>query len=90
MIKGRRVESRGSRAEKSRVGGGTAWSRLLLAATIYGVWLYVDSFSFFRILFDSHLGWWYPVLVAAMFAALFVQYHDVRAAVHEHGTDEQC
>lgn len=42
-------------------------STLLLAAIGLSVYIYIDDFSFFTILFDWYLGWGYPVLVGSLF-----------------------
>jgi hypothetical protein len=49
-----------------------AVSVLLLVATGLGVYLYINSFSFFTILFDSYLGWWYPVLIGMLFLRMYL------------------
>ncbi len=48
-------------------------SALLLAATLFSSFYYIDSFSFFHILFDSFLGWWYPVLLTLIFTRLYIE-----------------
>jgi hypothetical protein len=47
---------------------------LLLASVAYGAYMYVDSFTYFRILFATYLGWWYPVLLAITFLGLYLEY----------------
>jgi hypothetical protein len=44
---------------------------LLLVSMAYGVYMYIDEFSYFRILFNLYVGWWYPVLLVVLFAALY-------------------
>lgn len=50
------------------------FSFLLFAAVLFSSYLYIDGMSFFRILFRSHMGWWYPVSLAFMVAKLFKDY----------------
>jgi hypothetical protein len=47
---------------------------LLLASVAYGAYLYVDGFTYFRILFSTYLGWWYPVLLGITFLGLYLEY----------------
>lgn len=62
----------------TRTGGDAAqlvWiSFLLFAGIAYCVYSYIDRFSFFKILFDLHLGWWYPVLIATTFLTLLFKF----------------
>lgn len=49
-----------------------AWFSLaILVAVAYCSYMYVDSMSFFRILARTHMGWWYPVTLAAVAVALY-------------------
>ena len=48
------------------------FSFLLFAAVLFSSYLYIDGMSFFRILFRSHMGWWYPVSLLIMTSRLFV------------------
>ncbi len=58
-----------------------AWMSLLLLVSMgLSVLLYIDSFSFFTILFDAYLGWWYPVLLGIVFLGLYLQYDRAPAA----------
>ena len=53
----------------------TLWvSLLLLGALAYSIYFYIDRFSFFKILFNSYLGWWYPALLAITFLALHLEF----------------
>jgi hypothetical protein len=36
---------------------------LLLASMAYMTYVYVDQLSYFRILINSYMGWWYPALL---------------------------
>jgi hypothetical protein len=49
-------------------------SFLLFGAIAYSVYFYIDRFSFFRILFNSYLGWWYPGVLAMTLIGLYVNY----------------
>jgi hypothetical protein len=49
-------------------------SFLLFAAIVYSVYGYIDRFSFFRILFNSYLGWWYPAVLALTLLVLYLNY----------------
>lgn len=62
------------RANRRTTGKCALMSFLLLGAVVYSVSVYVDRLTFFTILFNSHLGWWYPVLVAVTFLGLLLEY----------------
>jgi hypothetical protein len=47
---------------------------LLLASVAYGAYMYVDGFTYFRILFGTYLGWWYPALLGITFLGLFLDH----------------
>jgi hypothetical protein len=47
---------------------------LLLASVAYGAYMYVDGFTYFRILFSTYLGWWYPAVLAITFLGLYLEY----------------
>jgi hypothetical protein len=47
---------------------------LLLASVAYGAYMYVDGFTYFRILFSTYLGWWYPVVLGITFLGLYLEY----------------
>jgi len=47
---------------------------LLLASVAFSSYMYVDEFSYFKILFNSYMGWWYPVILAMTFLGLMVDY----------------
>lgn len=47
---------------------------LLLASVAYSAYMYADSFTYFRILFSTYLGWWYPVLLGITFLGLYLEY----------------
>ncbi|MGN6546233.1 MAG: hypothetical protein ACTHK7_14360 [Aureliella sp.] len=50
------------------------FSFLMLVAVLYCSYLYVDDITFFRILFRTHMGWWYPALLCVMVVALYLDY----------------
>lgn len=63
-----------ARAE-GRSRGLMVWlSFLLLAAIAYCAYLYVDQLSFFKIMFNLYLGWFYPALLALTFLGLYLEY----------------
>ena len=45
---------------------------LLLGSLIYCAYAYVDRLSYFRILFELYVGWWYPILLGAAFGWMYV------------------
>jgi hypothetical protein len=47
---------------------------LLLVSMAFGGYMYVDGLSYFKILFNSYLGWWYPVILATTFMGLMIDY----------------
>lgn len=47
------------------------FSLSMLSAVAYTSYLYVDSLSFFRILMQIHVGWWYPAILLATAAAIY-------------------
>jgi hypothetical protein len=49
-------------------------SLLIFGAMAYSIYFYIDQFSFFQILFNSYLGWWYPALLAITFLGLYFKY----------------
>ncbi len=51
----------------------TLISGLLLVAIGFGIWLYIDDFSFFTILFNWYLGWSYPALIGGMFITFYLE-----------------
>lgn len=50
------------------------FSFLMFAAVLYCSYLYIDGLSFFRILFRSHMGWTYPLLLCVALVGLFLDY----------------
>ncbi len=52
------------------------FSFLIFVSVLYCSYLYVDGFTFFRILFRAPMGgWYYPLLLCAMLVGLFLA-HD--------------
>jgi hypothetical protein len=47
---------------------------LMLTSVAYGAYMYVDGVSYFRILFNTYIGWWYPVVLAMTFLGLYLEY----------------
>lgn len=47
-------------------------SLLMLVAVLYSSYLYVDGLTFFRILFQTHMGWWYPIFLCVVLAGLYL------------------
>jgi hypothetical protein len=62
-----------TRADGKTAGRCDSLSFLLFAAVAYSVSVYIDRISFFTILFNSHLGWWYPGIVAITFISLILE-----------------
>lgn len=50
------------------------FSFLMFVAVLYCSYLYVDDLTFFRILFRTHMGWWYPVFLCVVLAGLYLDY----------------
>lgn len=50
------------------------FSILMLITVLYCSWMYVDDLTFFRILFRTHMGWWYPLLQCVVLAGLYLEY----------------
>lgn len=61
------------RATPNNVGKLSWISFLLLAAIALCVHMYVDSLSFFTILFDFYFGWSYPAALVFTFLYLYVR-----------------
>ena len=58
------------RAKVKPAGKALGVSLLLSLATVFCIYMYIDSYSFFMILTDSYLGWWYPVILIVTFIGL--------------------
>ena len=50
------------------------FSFLMFVAVLYCSYLYVDDLTFFRILFRTHMGWWYAAFLCVMIVALHLDY----------------
>ncbi|MFO0942840.1 MAG: hypothetical protein U0930_19050 [Pirellulales bacterium] len=59
------------------------FSFLMFVAVLYCSYLYVDDLTFFRILFRTHMGWWYAALLCVMIVALYLDYGRHAWAVDE-------
>ncbi|HUG20804.1 MAG TPA: hypothetical protein VMM56_17575 [Planctomycetaceae bacterium] len=54
---------------RERIQQSVVWfSCLMFVGVLYCSMLYIDDLTFFRILFRTHMGWWYPVLLCAVIA----------------------
>jgi len=47
---------------------------LLIASVLFSTYMYVDSFSYFKILFNTYMGWWYPAVLGITFLSLVVEH----------------
>ena len=47
---------------------------MVFAAVAYSTYGYIDGVSFLRILFKSHLGWWYPAGIALTILGLVLEH----------------
>lgn len=57
------------------------FSFLMFATVLYCSYLYVDDLTFFRILFRTHMGWWYPLFMCVVLTGLYLDYgHATQAA----------
>lgn len=50
------------------------FSFLMFVAVLYCSYLYIDDLTFFRILFRTHMGWWYAAILCVMIVALYLDY----------------
>ena len=50
------------------------FSFVMFVAVLYCSYLYVDELTFFRILFRTHMGWWYVAFLGVMIVALYLDY----------------
>lgn len=50
------------------------FSFLMFVTVLYCSYLYVDDLTFFRILFRTHMGWWYPLFMCVILAGLYLEY----------------
>ncbi|MFM7927869.1 MAG: hypothetical protein ACKO9Q_09180, partial [Pirellula sp.] len=50
------------------------FSFLMFVAVLYCSYLYIDGLGFFRILFRTHMGWWYAAFLTIMIVALYLDY----------------
>ncbi len=48
------------------------FSFLMLVATLYCSSIYINDLTFFRILFQAHMGWWYAVFLGLVTTGLFL------------------
>ncbi len=59
------------------------FSFLMFVAVLYCGFMYVNDLTFFRILFRSHMGWWYPVLLCLVLAGLYKEYARCGGGEHD-------
>jgi hypothetical protein len=57
-----------------RNGKVVAFSFVVFTAVAYSSYSYIEGVSFLRILFKSHLGWWYPAGIALTILGLFIEH----------------
>jgi hypothetical protein len=51
------------------------WFSILMFGTVlYCSSMYIDDLTFFRILFRTHMGWWYTVGLFIMIVAVYFEY----------------
>lgn len=51
------------------------WFSFLMFVTVFCCsYMYVDDLTFFRILFRTHMGWWYPIFMCVVLVGLFLDY----------------
>ncbi|TWT74753.1 hypothetical protein [Allorhodopirellula solitaria] len=50
------------------------FSFLIFVAVLYCSYLYIDDLTFFRILFRTHMGWWYFAFLCVTIVALHLDY----------------
>ncbi len=60
----------------------------MFVAVLYCSYLYVDDLTFFRILFRTHMGWWYAVFLRVMIVALYLDYGRHANATEQSGQPE--
>lgn len=52
-----------------------AWfSLLMLVAVLYCSYLYIDDLTFFKILFQEYMGWWYAAFLCITIVSLYLDY----------------
>ena len=51
------------------------FSFLMFVAVFYSSYLYIDGLGFFRILFRTHMGWWYAAFLSFMILAVYLEDH---------------
>jgi hypothetical protein len=40
----------------------------------FGIYMYIDDMSYFRILMGFYMRWWYPALVAMLFLGMVIDF----------------
>lgn len=59
----------------------------ILASVLYCSYLYINGLTFFRILFRTHMGWWYPVMLCITIAVLFMDFWPPRLTKPKESAD---
>lgn len=60
---------------RSKIREPIVWfSLLMFVAVLYCSYMYVDDTTFFRILFRTHMGWWYAVLLFLVIVSLTIDF----------------
>lgn len=54
------------------------FSFLMFFGVILCSYLYVDDLTFFRILFRTHMGWWYPAFLFTVIVALYRDFGEIK------------
>lgn len=50
------------------------FSYIMFVAVLYCSYMYLDQLTFFRILFQMHMGWWYAATLLVMIAGLYLEH----------------
>ncbi|MEZ6091649.1 MAG: hypothetical protein R3C05_27270 [Pirellulaceae bacterium] len=62
------------------------YSALIFIAVLYCCGLYIDRLTFFRILFRTHMGWSYPLLLCGLTYGLYMDLRQSKQATEEGGS----
>ncbi|MEM7247489.1 MAG: hypothetical protein AAF533_19290 [Acidobacteriota bacterium] len=73
------------RAKNTRPNATALLSLFLFASMAYCTHYYVDNLSFFKLLFNSRLGWWYPVLLLVTGLGTCFEYWRFKRKLERHG-----
>ena len=50
------------------------FSYIMFVAVIYCSYMYLDQLTFFRILFQLHMGWWYVATLLVVIVGLYLKH----------------